>query len=297
MIVNWKAALLGAVSLCMHFTAQAEEGSVSPIAPGAELREVRGGFAFTEGPVADAQGNLYFTDLGNSRIHHLSLNGELSLVRENTNRANGLAFDEEGRLLACEGGAKRLSAMATDGSITVLVDSYEGKPLNSPNDLWIDNKGGIYFTDPNYGEASNLTQDGEHVYYLPPNGGALRRVVSDMSKPNGIIGTPDNKKLYVADTALQKVFVFDINEDASLGPKTEFVDSGSDGVTLDERGNLYITWREGVGIYDQSGERVDFIKVSPMPTNVAFAGEDHKTLYVTARTSLYAIDMGVKGQR
>lgn len=297
MIVSWKPAIASALLLCLSLPLSAQETADSPIALDAELRIVKDGFTFTEGPVADQQGNLYFTDIPNNRIHKLNLDGELSVVRENTNRANGLAFDDKGRLIACEGGAKRVTAMEADGSITVLADSYDGKPLNSPNDLWIDDEGGIYFTDPNYGDAGNLTQNGEHVYYLPPDGGALRRVVSDMGKPNGIIGTADNKRMYIADTALQKVFVFEIKEDASLGPKEDFINSGSDGVTLDESGNLYITWRDGVGIYNPKGERIDLIEVSPMPTNVAFAGKDHQTLYITARPSVYAIDMRVKGQR
>lgn len=297
MIVNWKAAVTGAIAICMHSTLLAQEVTGNPVASDAELKRVQDRFAFTEGPVADEQGNLYFTDLGNSRIHKLTTDGRLSVVRENTNRANGLAFDDEGRLIACEGGAKRVTAMSPDGSITVLADSYRGKPLNSPNDLWIDDQGGIYFTDPNYGDPANLTQDGEHVYYLPPNGGELRRVVSDMSKPNGIIGTPDNKHIYIADTALQKVFIFDVQEDGSLGPKKDFVDSGSDGLTLDEKGNLYTTWREGVAIYNSAGEQIELIEISPMPTNVAFAGKDHQTLYITARPSVYSIEMAVKGQR
>lgn len=287
-----------AILLAGMFSAvQAQEEAVSPLADGAQLQEVRDGFGFTEGPAADDEGNLYFSDIANNRIHKLDTQGNLSVVRENSNAANGLAFDEDGRLLACEGGANRITAMEEDGSITVLVDSYDGKPLNSPNDLWIDNKGGIYFTDPNYGDESNLTQDGEHVYYLPPDGDRARRVLNDLVKPNGIIGTPDNERLFIADTALGKVFVFQIQPNGTLMGRQDFVDSGSDGMTLDENGNLYITWRGGVGIYNPEGDRIGFIETEPMPTNVGFAGEDHKTLYITARTHVFSHEMDVKGQR
>jgi gluconolactonase len=301
--IDLLAAGIVALSFGMHSAqaqrqaAQAQNKDSDLIAPGAQVVKVRGGFGFIEGPVADKNGNLFFTDINNNRIHKLDLDGTLSIVRESTNGANGLIFDKRGNLLACEGGGKRVTSMAPDGSLTVLAHEYNGKPLNSPNDLWIDNKGGVYFTDPNYGDAGNLTQDGEHVYYLSADRKTLTRVVSDMGKPNGIIGTPDNRRLYIADTGLRKIFVFAINADGSLGPKQEFVDSGSDGMTLDEQGNLYNTWIGGVGIYNSSGKQLELIRVPEMPANVGFAGKNHDTLYIPARTGLYSIQMTVKGQR
>jgi gluconolactonase len=285
-----------ALSLCTH-SVQAQTNDSSLIDPGAKLVKVRGGFGFVEGPVADKSGNLFFTDINNNRIHKLDLDGTLSVVREPTNRANGLIFDKRGNLIACEGGGKRVTSMAPDGSLTVLAHEYSGKPLNAPNDLWIDNKGGIYFTDPNYSGADNLTQDGEHVYYLSADRKTLKRVVSDMSKPNGIIGTPDNRRLYVADTGLRKIFAFAINADGSLGPKQELIDSGSDGMTQDAQGNIYNTWIGGVGIYNSAGKQLELFRIPEMPANVGFAGKNHDTLFITARTGLYSIQMAVKGQR
>ena len=275
----------------------AQNESASLVAPGAEIQKVPHEFVFVEGPVADKEGNLFFTDLRSNRIHKLDLNGELSTVREPTNNANGLIFDAEGNLLACEGGAKRITSMEPDGTITVIADSYRGKPLNSPNDLWVDNKGGVYFTDPNYGSPENLTQDGEHVYYLSPDKKSVTRVETEMGKPNGIIGTKDNKRLYVADTQLAKVFVFSIGNDATLSPKRVFADTASDGITLDELGNLYITWRNGVEIYNPQGKLIEVIKVPEWPANVGFAGKNHDILYIPSRTGLYYIQMAVKGQR
>jgi gluconolactonase len=286
------------VSLALYaHSAQSQGMNSGLIAEGAALVKVQGGFGFIEGPVADKNDNLFFTDISNNRIHKFDLNGVLSIVREATNGANGLIFDKDGNLVACEGGGKRVTSMKPDGSITVLAHEYNGKPLNSPNDVWIDNKGGMYFTDPNYSAPENLTQDGEHVYYLSADRKKLTRVVSDMGKPNGIIGTPDNRRLYIADTGLRKIFVFAINTDGTLGPKREFINSGSDGMTLDEKGNLYLTWIGGVGIYDSTGKQLELIRVPEMPANVGFAGKNHDTLFITARTGLYSIQMKVKGQR
>lgn len=295
--MKMKISLAAVFLIFFQLGAIAQSEDAGLIAPNAELIKVRGDFGFIEGPVADESGNLFFTDIANSRIHKLDLDGRLSIVREPTNRANGLIFDTHGNLIACEGGGKRVTSMSPDGSLRVLADEYDGRKLNSPNDLWMDDKGGIYFTDPNYGAADNLTQEGEHVYYLSPDRETLTRVVSNMGKPNGIIATADNQQLYVADTELGKIFVFDIKPDGTLGPRKEFVDSGSDGVTLDERGNLYITWTGGVGVYSPQGEQLDFIETPEMPTNVGFAGKDHQTLYITARTGLYAVSMAVKGLR
>lgn len=266
------------------------------VAPGAKAKKLAGGFKFTEGPAADKEGNVYFSDIPNNRIHRWSLDGKLSTFRENSGGANGLYFDREGNLRACEGGNRRLTSISPGGEVTVLADKYNGNRLNSPNDLWIDQKGGTYFTDPRYGREDNLEQDGFHVYYLPTAGGEPVRVTSDLKKPNGVIGTADGKSLFVADPGASRTYRYRINADGTLADKQLFVEHGSDGMTLDERGNLYLTSREGIAVFDSAGKALGVIPVPEGPANVTFGGKDNKTLFITARTGFYAVAMAVRGQ-
>ena len=267
---------------------------LSVVAPGAEVEKLAGGFRFTEGPAADAKGNIFFTDIPNNRIHKWSLDGKLSTFRANSGGANGLYFAKKGNLLACEGGGRRLVSIDPKGKVTVLADKYENKRFNSLNDLWIDPKGGIYFTDPRYGRRDNLEQDGEHVYYLSPDRKKLIRVIDDMVRPNGIIGTRNGKKLYVTDHGGKKTFVYKINKDGTLSNKKFFAPEGSDGMTLDNEGNVYLT-TGAVVVYNKKGEKIETIEVPEGPANVCFGGKDKRTLFITARTSFYSVRMRVKG--
>ncbi|MFM1895926.1 MAG: hypothetical protein RLZZ385_1000 [Pseudomonadota bacterium] len=268
------------------------------IREGATLQRVGGEFAFLEGPVGDAQGNLYFTDIDNNRIHRMSADGEIAVLREPSNYANGLTLMNDGSLVICEQAAQRVSLLDADGNYSVLADSFAGRPLNSPNDAWVDPSGGIYFTDPRYSyPEGELSQDGEHVYYINPERSGIQRVVSSLRKPNGIVGTEDGRTVYIADTALRKVFQFDRGEDGTLSNQREFADQGSDGMTMDERGNVYLTWVGGVSVRDPAGEQIAFIETPQMPANVGFGGVDGRTLYMTARTGLYSIAMQVTASR
>ncbi|MEN6577773.1 MAG: SMP-30/gluconolactonase/LRE family protein [Phycisphaerales bacterium] len=285
------AFVVVAAALC-----NAQENT-SVVAAGAQVTKLAGDFAFTEGPAADAQGDVYFTDIPNNRILKWSAEtGALSTFLENSGGANGLYFDKAGNLLACQGGDRRVVSISPKGEVTVLADQYEGKKLNSPNDLWIDPNGGIYFTDPRYGNREGMEQDGEHVYYLTPNRKKVIRVVSDMVRPNGVIGTPNGRRLYVADHGENKTYSYRINSDGTLSDKQLFAEQGSDGVTLDARGNLYLT-SDAVTVYNRRGERIAEIKVPEGPANVTFGGKDNQTLFITARTSLYSIPMEVRGAR
>jgi sugar lactone lactonase YvrE/L-ascorbate metabolism protein UlaG (beta-lactamase superfamily) len=264
----------------------------SVVAPGAQVTKLAGGFSFTEGPASDASGNIFFSDIPNNRIHKWSLDGKLSTFRENSGGANGLFFDKKGNLLACEGGGRRLVSINPQAKVEVLADKYRGKRFNSLNDLWIDPKGGIYFTDPRYGRRDNMEQDGEHVYYLSPRRNKLIRVIDDMVRPNGVIGTPDGKILYVTDHGGGKTFRYTINKDGTLSDKRLFAPEGSDGMTIDNRGNVYLT-RGAVSVYNKKGEKIEVIKVPEGPANVCFGGKDKSTLFITARTLLYSVRMSV----
>ncbi len=266
----------------------------SLIADGATVQKLAGDFRFTEGPAADRAGNILFTDIPNNRIHRWSLAGKLSTFREDSGGANGLFFSKTGHVLACEGGGRRLVSIDPDGKLTVLADSYNHKPFNSLNDLWIAPDGRVFFTDPRYGNRDGMEQGGEHVYSLSPDRKTVARVISDMVRPNGLIGTPDGKTLYVTDNAGGKTFSYAIQEDGTLARKKLFAPEGSDGMTIDELGNIYLTHR-AVRIYNPKGTLIETIQVPEGPANVCFGGEDKTTLFITARTSLYSGQMKVKG--
>jgi gluconolactonase len=268
-------------------------GEQSVVAPGAQVKKLAGGFSFTEGPAADAAGNIFFSDIPNNRIHKWSLDGKLTVFRENSGGANGLFFDKNGNLLACEGGGRRLVSINPQGKVEVLADKYQGKRFNSLNDLWIDPKGGVYFTDPRYGSRDDM-ELGEYVYYLSPNRKEIKRVIDDMVRPNGVIGTPDGKILYVTDHGGGKTFSYTINQDGTLSNKKFFAPEGSDGMTIDNRGNVYLT-SGAVAVYNKNGEKIEVIKVPEGPANVCFGGKDKSTLFITARTSLYSVRMSVSG--
>jgi len=286
----------GEVAFSYGLTAKpgtATESALQPaplgiVTPGSKLVEIGKGFKFTEGPVADAAGNVYFSDVHASRTYKWSPDSGTKLFRENSGSANGLAMDSAGNLIVCESGNGRITSIDAKGTVTVIADKYDGKQLNQPNDLWIDPKGGIYFSDPIYGRAKNA-QGGEHVYYVSPDHTKVMRVIDDMVRPNGLVGTPDGKALYVADHGAGKTWRYTVNADGTLAHKTLFAASGSDGMTMDAAGNVYLT-TDAVLVYAPSGKLIDRIKVPQRPTNLCFAGSDRRTLFITARTSVYAID-------
>ena len=273
------------------------------IAKGAKVEKLADGFRFTEGPAVDKKGNVYFTDQPNNRILIWSVKDEkLSVFHENSGRANGLFFDKKGNLFSCSDMDNAIWKIDMKGNHVVLVSDFEGKKLNGPNDIWVHPNGGIYFTDPLYKRdywtrSPEMQQDGEHVYYLSPDYKKLVRVEIDLEKPNGIIGSPDGKHLYVADIKAGKTYIYDIQPDATLTNKKLFTNKGSDGITLDSQGNIYITGR-GVTVFNPKGEQIAHIPVEAGWTaNVCFGGKDMKTLFITASEFLYSIKMNVKGTR
>jgi sialate O-acetylesterase len=269
------------------------------VAPGAKLQKLAGDFKFTEGPAADADGNVYFTDQPNDRILKWGTDGKLSTFLQPCGRSNGLCFDGKGDLWACADEKNELWRIDPKGQVTVVVRDYKGKLLNGPNDIWIRPDGGIYLTDPyykrDYWKRGPKEQDREAVYYLAPDHKALTRVADDLEQPNGIIGTPDGKLLYVADIKANKTYAYDVQADGTLKNKRLFCDLGSDGMTLDSEGNVYLTGK-GVTVFDRTGRQVEHIDVpEPWTANVCFGGQDRQTLFITASKSLYGLRMRVKG--
>lgn len=265
------------------------------VAAGAEIELLQDGFMFTEGPAADADGNVYFSDIPASTNYVWTNEGELRTFRENSNRTNGLFFDRDWNLFAAEGGAGRITALDEQGQATVVVDQHNGQRFNSPNDLWVDGSGGIYFTDPVYGDESNNPQPGYYVYYLAPGADEAQAIITDLVKPNGIIGTRDGQTLYVADHLGNETYAYDITAAGELANKRLLASQGSDGVTLDEHGNLYLTGGNNITVYSPSGELLDTLTFPLAPANMTFGGPDRDVLFVTARSSLFALPMNVKG--
>lgn len=271
------------------------------IAKGAVLIKAGTGYLFTEGPAADPMGNVFFTDQPNDRILKWSTDGTISVFMEGAGRSNGLYFDNNGDLLSCADLNNELWSITSDKKSTVLVKDFGGKKLNGPNDLWVDPKGGIYFTDPfykrNYWTRSEKEIEQENVYYLSPDRKNLVIAASDFVRPNGIVGSKDGKTLYVADINAKKTYSFTINPDGTLTNRVLFAEMGSDGMTIDNKGNVYLTGK-GVTVYDAQGKQVQHIAVEePWTANVCFGGKDQKTLFITASKSVYTLKMKVKGVR
>ena len=271
------------------------------IAPGAKLETLSTDFKFSEGPASDAEGNVYFTDQPNDRIMKWTIDGKFETFMQPSGRSNGLCFDSKGNLIACADEKNELwSIDVKTKQVTVLVKAYNGKLLNAPNDVWVRPDGGLFFTDPwykrDYWKRGPQEQDGHHVYFLSPDHKTLSRVTQDLTQPNGIIGTPDGKMLYVSDLDAHKTYSYRINDDGSLADKKLFCEAGSDGMTIDDEGNVYITNSNGVTVFDKTGKQIENIRIAePWTGNVCFGGKDMHTLFITASKGVYAMKMRVKG--
>ena len=294
---SWQWVVIGVLWLALVGRSAAATSPI--IAPGAHLQKLAGSFTFTEGPAADADGNVYFTDQPNDRILKWSTDGKLTTFLKPCGRSNGLCFDADGNLWACADEKNELWRIDPAGKVTVVVKDYQGKLLNGPNDVWLRPDGGLYITDPYYQRPywkRGPKELPETVYYLTPDRQTLTRVVDDLKQPNGIIGTPDGQTLYVADIGANKAYAYDIQDDGTLKNKRLFCKLGSDGMTIDSAGNLYLTGSNGVTVFDKTGQQIEKIKVPESWTgNVCFGGADRQTLFITASKGLYALQMTVKG--
>jgi gluconolactonase len=289
--ISIAAALVVSAFLCA--------GESSVLAQGAQVEKLAGDFVFTEGPASDADGNVYFTDQPNDRIAKWSVDGKLTTFMQPCGRSNGLCFDDKGNLWACADEKNELWCIDAAGKQTVILKDYQGKLLNGPNDLWMRPDGGIYFSDPfykrNYWKRGPMEQDKQCVYYLAPDRKTLTRVADDLTQPNGLIGTPDGKTLYVTDIAAKKTYSYDIQPDGALANKKLFCEMGSDGMTIDNEGNVYLT-NTRVVVFDKTGKQIEEIKIPERWVgNICFGGKDKQTLFITASKGLYAVRTRTKG--
>ena len=289
---------LAASTLSFSCTSQ----SKSIIAEGAELVLVADGYAFTEGPASDREGNVYFTDQPNNSI--LKWDAQSNTVAtylKPSGRANGLYVDDQGNLLAAADEKNELWKIDTDKEVSILIHQFENKKLNGPNDIWVDKKGGIYFTDPYYQrpywerKAPELAK--ELVYYIAPNSTEAKVIADNFVRPNGIIGTPDGKTLYIADIGDKKTYSYTVEDDGTLSNRQLFAEMGSDGMTIDNHGNVYLTG-DGVVVFDSKGNQIEHIVTGANWTaNVTFGGAEQNILFITASKAVYTLQMSVKGVR
>jgi len=265
---------------------------------GAKAQKIKGGFQFTEGPTWDGKGNLYFSDIQGDAIYRLDAQGKVAPFLKPSANANGLVVDKDGSIIACRHQARDVVRITPDGKVTVLANSFGGGRLSSPNDLAVSRSGAIYFTDPAYGLGGQPgEQKVEGVYRIAPDG-AVTRVIEDMTRPNGIAFDPPEKTLYVADSARKVIRAYDVAADGSVSNGRDFakVSGTPDGLALDSMGDVYCA-ADGVWVFDYAGHKLGVIPVPETPSNLDFGGANLKTLFITAQTSVYKINLGVAGWR
>lgn len=268
--------------------------------PEAKVTLVSDQYKFTEGPASDSQGIVYFTDQPNDQILKVDLDGNVSVFMKPAGRSNGMFFTKEDKLIACADEKNEMWEISSDGSHRVLFKDFEGKKLNGPNDVWVDRDGTMYFTDPFYKrewwEHTEKPQSKNAVYRVDRDGANLVRVDDALVQPNGIVGDAERRVLFVADIGDKKTYQYTIANDGSLVDRKLFCEQGSDGMTIDRQGNLYLTNQEGVTVYDRQGKKIQVISVPERWTaNVCFGGKDKRTLFITAMDSLYTIPMKTQG--
>jgi len=285
--------------LFLAFSISSYAQSNYPIFVQDSLKLISAQFEFTEGASVDKEGNVFFTDQPNDKIWKYDINGKLSLFMDKSGRANGTYFDKQGNLIVCADENNQIWSIDKNKKVKVLFSDYEGKKVNGPNDIWLDAKGGIYFTDPyyqrDYWTRKTSEMDGEKVYYLPKNKKNAMLVADGLVRPNGIVGTPDGKFLYVADRVADVTYKYQINSNGTLSNRQLILKQGSDGMTLDSNGNIYITGK-GVDIYKPNGEKIGHINVPEnWCGNICFGGKNKDVLFITASKSLYTIKTNAKG--
>jgi gluconolactonase len=262
-----------------------------------KIEKVATGFAFTEGPVWSREGYLLFSDIPNNRILQYVPGKGTSVFRDNSNGANGNAFDAKGRLYTCESRTRRVTRTDRKGNVEVLAERWEGKRLNAPNDIVVRRDGHIYFTDPAFGaQAETRELDFYGVYHISPKG-EMELIAKPAGRPNGIALSPDGRILYVANSDERNLRAYDLDRNGKASNERVIVsgiDGVPDGIRVDEHGNIYVT-AKGLAVYSPDGKLLATIELPETPANCAFGDPDFMTLYITARTSLYRIRLNVRG--
>lgn len=295
------SAAFGLLLVLIAIPAVAQDDA-SLVAPGEKVKKLAEGMRFTEGPAwIPSKKTLIFSDIPNSKLMQWREGDGLSVFRQ-SEQANGNILDLQGRLISCQHAGRNLVRTEEDGKITVLVDKFDGKRLNSPNDVAVRSDGTLWFTDPPWGLTGPGDLPGNWVYKLNPSSGAVEPVIKDLAMPNGICFSTDESRLYVADTGgndrysppeqrkiAAAVHCYEMSKDGKLGKEVFKIDQGSDGMRIDVKGNLYTTSNGKVNIYSPDGKKLEQIDVPESPANVCFGGDDMKTLFITANTSLYSI--------
>jgi gluconolactonase len=269
--------------------------------------KIAGGFVFTEGPVWHPEGFLLFSDIPAAKIYKWSPDGALSVWRDNSGNSNGLTFDRQGGLVACEHGNRRVSRTLADGTVVAIAELYNGKRLNRPNDVVVKSDGTVYFSDPPYGKnpgeptnPADIEQPCNGVYRVLTNG-VLELVADDFERPNGLAFSPDESILYIDDSARRHVRALDVLPDGTLANSRIVADldhpqpGSPDGMKIDVQGNLYVAGATGVWVFTPEGEHLGVIVTPERPANLAWGDADRQALYVTARTSLFRFRTHIPG--
>jgi gluconolactonase len=305
--ISWLSLAFAAAAIGSSHADPAE----NPIlAPGAKVTKLAGGMKFTEGPVwLPKEKKLVFSDIPNSKLMQWSAGSGLGVLRP-SEQANGNILDQQGRIISCQHAGRNLVRIEADGTAKVIADKFEGKRFNSPNDAAMKSDGSIWFTDPPWGLTGPHEVPGHWVYKIAPGGVRVEAVIKDLAMPNGIVFSPDEKRLYVADTGGNKrhpdpkfhaipasIRCYVVKPDGTLGDILFRINSGSDGMKVDSKGNLYTTHGGHVVVYDPEGKELGKIAVPEGPANLCFGGDDLSTLFITARTSLYSVKVRIPGAK
>lgn len=297
-----KMMILAAMVLVALAACKSNQSNTNAIvAEGETPQRLSDAFSFTEGPAVDAKGDVYFTDQPNNSIYRWDCEtGEITPFTDQSGRSNGMYFDAQGQLIACADMDNQLWSFDMKGNPEILITGFGGKLLNGPNDVWISKNGGYYLTDP-YFKRDYWTRDTarqqpvEGLYYLAPGGKQLTLLDSTLNQPNGIVGTPDGKHLFVAEAKANRILKYDIQPDGLLTDRQVFAGMGSDGMTIDERGNIYLTG-DGVTVFDKDGQKIAHFPIpEDWTANVCFGGKERDVLFITASKSVYTLKMLVHG--